>query len=125
MAVICFGYLIAGGEGMPQVMIALSVKDYKTTTAIWRMAKRCLNPQARRRLGWRGRSSILREFMLYGFEQASKDPQTFLREVRETNDPLIGKKGRKDLGAERREGLVVPWQSIFPSEGRPGRERKP
>jgi len=109
---------------MPQVMIALSVKDYKTTTTIWRMAKRNLNPQARRRVGWRGRSSILREFMLYGFEQASKDPHAFLREVRETRDPLIGKKGRKDLGAERREGLVAAWQNIFPSEERSGKGKK-
>ena len=109
---------------MPQVMIAMSVKDYKTTTAIWRMSKKNLNPLARRRIGWRGRSSLLREFMLYGFEQASKDPAGFLREVRETRDPLMGKKGRKDLGAERRESLVPAWQAFFPGETRATRSRK-
>lgn len=109
---------------MPQVMIALSVKDYKTTTAIWRMAKRSLNPQGRRRIGWRGRSSILREFILYGFEQASKDPGAFLREVRDSNDPLIGRKGRKDRGAEKRENLVPVWESFFPSEERSSKAKK-
>ncbi len=109
---------------MPQVMIAMSVKDYKSTTAIWRMAKKNLNPQARRRIGWRGRSSMLREFMLYGFEQASQDPSAFLRNVRDTRDPLMGKKGRKDLGAERREALVAAWQGFFPGESKPSRGRK-
>lgn len=109
---------------MPQVMIAMSVKDYKTTTTIWRMAKRSLNPYARRRIGWRGRSSILREFMLYGFEQAARDPQDFLRAVRETRDPLVGRKGRKDIGAERREGLVSTWEAVFPREGGGGKARK-
>ncbi len=109
---------------MPQVMIALSTKDYKTTTAIWRMAKRNLNPQVRRRIGWRGRSSILREFILYGFEQASKDPQEFLREVRDTNDPLMGRKGRKDRGAERRETMVGHWNTLFPTEMRAPHAKK-
>ena len=99
---------------MPQVMIAMSVKDYKTLSTLWRMSKRSLNPMARRRIGWRGRSSILREFMLYGFERATQDPQAFLRSVRETKDPLIGKRGRKDRGAERREALLMSWESIFP-----------
>lgn len=102
----------------------MSVKDYKTTTTVWRLAKRSLNPNARRRIGWRGRSSILREFMLFGFEQATKDPQAFLRSVRETRDPLVGKKGRKDLGAERREVLVGAWQGIFPSESASHRGKK-
>ncbi len=109
---------------MPQVMIAMSVKDYKTTTTVWRLAKRSLNPNARRRIGWRGRSSILREFMLYGFEQATKDPEAFLRSVRDTRDPLVGKKGRKDIGAERREALVGAWQNIFPTKPATTRSRK-
>ena len=109
---------------MPQVMIALSVKDYKTLSNVWRSAKRSLNPLARRRIGWRGRSSLLREFMLYGFEQATKDPQAFLRSVRDTRDPLIGKKGRKDLGAERREELVAVWEGVFPAAERTPRGRK-
>ena len=109
---------------MPQVMIALSVKDYKTLTSVWKMAKKSLNPHSRRRIGWRGRSSIMREFILYGFEEATKDPQSFLRVVRETSDPLVGKKGRKDKGAERRENLVVQWQATFPTESRATKGRK-
>lgn len=105
-------------------MIALSGKDYKTTTTVWRLAKKSLNPNARRRIGWRGRSSILREFMLYGFEQAAKDPQEFLRTVRDTRDPLVGKRGRKDLGAERREALVTAWEAIFPRESGAGRGKR-
>jgi hypothetical protein len=103
---------------MPQVMIALSVKDYKTQSTVHRMAKRSLNPNSRRRIGWRGRSSIMREFILYGFEQAAKDPEAFLQTVRETKDPLLGKKGRKDAGAERREGLVAAWEGVFPGPDR-------
>ena len=103
---------------MPQVMIVLSVKDYKTLSTLHRMTKRSLNPNSRRRLGWRGRSSILREFMLYGFEEATKEPQTFLRSVRDTKDPLIGKKGRKDIGSERREALLMAWESTFPGPER-------
>ncbi len=109
---------------MPQVMIALSVKDYKTLSTLHRMAKRSLHPLARRRMGWRGRSSILREFMLYGFEQASKDPPAFLRSVRETKDPLVGRKGRKDAGAERRELLVLAWEGVFPAPGKDAPDRK-
>ncbi len=109
---------------MPQVMIAMSVKDYKTTTTVWRLAKRSLNPNARRRIGWRGRSSILREFMLYGFEQATKDPASFLQSVRDTRDPLVGRKGRKDIGAERRETLVGTWQGVFPAKPTSTRSRK-
>lgn len=105
-------------------MIALSGKDYKTTTTVWRMAKKNLNPQARRRIGWRGRSSLLRELMLYGFEQASRDPAAFLRDVRESRDPLLGKKGRKDLGAERREALVASWQAFFPGDSRPAKPKR-
>ena len=103
---------------MPQVMIALSVKDYKTLSNVWRSAKRSLNPLARRRIGWRGRSSLLRELILYGFEEATKDPQAFLRSVRDTKDPLIGKKGRKDIGSERREALLMAWESTFPGPER-------
>ena len=103
---------------MPQVMIALSVKDYKTLSTLHRIARRSLNPNSRRRIGWRGRSSILRELMLYGFEEATKDPQTFLRSVRDTKDPLIGKKGRKDIGSERREALLMAWERTFPGPER-------
>ncbi len=109
---------------MPQVMIGLSVKDYKTTTEVWRMAKRSLNPMVRRRIGWRGRSSLLREFMLYGFELASQNPDAFLRAARDSHDPVFGKKGRKDAGAERREGLVSAWETFFPTEKTSTRARK-
>jgi hypothetical protein len=109
---------------MPQVMIGLSGKDYKTTTDVWRLAKRSLNPMVRRRIGWRGRSSLLREFMLYGFELASQNPENFLRAVRDNHDPLFGRKGRKDAGAERRETLVASWESFFPSQERGSKGRK-
>ncbi len=109
---------------MPQVMIGLSVKDYKTTTEVWRMAKRSLNPMVRRRIGWRGRSSLLREFMLYGFELASQNPDAFLRAARDSHDPVFGRKGRKDAGAERREGLVSAWENFFPTEKASTRSRK-
>ena len=109
---------------MPQVMIALSVKDYRTLSTLYRMAKRSLNPEARRRIGWRGRSSILREFMLYGFEQASKDPQAYLRRVRDTKDPLIGPKGRRDVGAERREIALPAWEPVFPGPEHSIKRRK-
>ncbi len=109
---------------MPQVMIGLSVKDYKTTTEVWRQAKRSLNPMVRRRIGWRGRSSLLREFMMYGFELASKDPEAFVKVVRDSHDPLFGKRGRKDAGAERRESLVSVWENFFPNEKSTPRTRK-
>jgi hypothetical protein len=100
---------------MPQVMIGLSARDYRTTNEVWRLAKRHLNPAVRRRIGWRGRSSFLRQLMLYGFERASADPASFLREVRDTHDPLFGKRGRSEAGADRRESLVEAWQGFFPS----------
>ena len=109
---------------MPQVMIVLSVKDYKTLSTLHRMARRSLNPNSRRRIGWRGRSSILREFMLYGFEEATKDPQAFLRSVRDTKDPLVGKKGRKDIGSERREALLMAWENTFLGPERAVKSRK-
>lgn len=109
---------------MPQVMIGLSGKDYKTTTDVWRLAKRSLNPMVRRRIGWRGRSSLLREFMLYGFELASQNPENFLRAVRDSNDPLFGRKGRKDAGAERREAFLASWEGYFPAQERGSRGRK-
>ncbi len=108
---------------MPQVMIGLSARDYKTTNEIWRLAKRHLNPAVRRRIGWRGRSSFLRQLILYGFEKASEDPARFLREVRETHDPLIGKRGRSEAGAERREGLIPTWTAVFPQDGGSSRRR--
>lgn len=100
---------------MPQVMIGLSARDYHTTNEVWRLAKRHLNPTVRRRIGWRGRSSFLRQLILYGFEKASAHPEEFLREVRDTHDPLFGKRGRSEAGADRREALVAAWQAVFPS----------
>lgn len=108
---------------MPQVMIGLSGKDYKTTTDVWRLAKRSLNPMVRRRIGWRGRSSLLREFMLYGFELASQNPESFLRVVRDNHDPLFGRRGRTDAGAERREKLVTAWEGYFPAQEKGSRKR--
>jgi hypothetical protein len=99
---------------MPQVMIGLSARDYRTTNDVWRMAKRHLNPIVRRRIGWRGRSSFLRQLILYGFEKASESPGEFLRQVRDTHDPLLGKRGRSEAGAERREALVAQWEAFFP-----------
>jgi hypothetical protein len=99
---------------MPQVMIGLSARDYRTTNDVWRMAKRHLNPIVRRRIGWRGRSSFLRQLILYGFEKASENPGEFLRQVRDTHDPLLGKRGRSEAGAERRETLVAQWEAFFP-----------
>jgi hypothetical protein len=99
---------------MPQVMIGLSARDHRTTNEVWRLAKRHLNPAVRRRIGWRGRSSFLRQLILYGFEKASENPAEFLREVRDTHDPLFGKRGRSEAGAERREALVPAWEAFFP-----------
>jgi hypothetical protein len=100
---------------MPQVMIGLSARDYRTTNEVWRLAKRHLNPAVRRRIGWRGRSSFLRQLILYGFEKASADPAGFLREVRDVHDPLFGRRGRSEAGADRREALVAQWEEFFPS----------
>jgi hypothetical protein len=109
---------------MPQVMIGLSARDYKTTNEVWRLAKRHLNPIVRRRIGWRGRSSFLRQLILYGFERASENPAGFLHEVRETHDPLIGKRGRSEAGAERREALITAWAAFFPSDSTAGRRTR-
>jgi hypothetical protein len=109
---------------MPQVMIGLSARDYKTTNEVWRLAKRHLNPIVRRRIGWRGRSSFLRQLILYGFERASENPAAFLHEVRETHDPLIGKRGRSEAGAERREALIGAWGAFFPSDVTPSRRTR-
>ena len=100
---------------MPQVMIGLSARDHRTTNEVWRLAKRHLNPAVRRRIGWRGRSSFLRQLILYGFEKASENPAEFLREVRDTHDPLFGKRGRSEVGAERREALLAAWEAFFPA----------
>jgi hypothetical protein len=100
---------------MPQVMIGLSARDYRTTNEVWRLAKRHLNPAVRRRIGWRGRSSFLRQLILYGFEKASENPAEFLREVRDVHDPLFGRRGRSEAGADRREAMVAQWQGFFPS----------
>jgi hypothetical protein len=106
---------------MPQVMIGLSARDHRTTNEVWRLAKRHLNPAVRRRIGWRGQSSFLRQLILYGFEKASENPAEFLRDVRDTHDPLFGKRGRSEAGAERRESLLPAWEAFFPPapSGRP------
>ncbi len=109
---------------MPQIVIGLSARDFRTTNEVWRLAKRHLNPAVRRRLGWRGRSSFLRELALFGFERASEDPSGFLRAVRETRDPLIGRRGRGEAGAERREALVAAWAQLFPPSPAPSKGRR-
>jgi hypothetical protein len=109
---------------MPQVMIGLSARDYRTTNEVWRLAKRHLNPAVRRRIGWRGRSSFLRQLILYGFEKASADPAEFLREVRDTHDPLFGRRGRSEGGAGRREAMVAQWQGFFPNPTPASRGRR-
>ncbi len=114
-----------GSTPMPQVMIGLSARDYRTTNEVWRLAKRHLNPAVRRRIGWRGRSSFLRQLILYGFEKASENPEQFLRSVRDAHDPLFGRRGRSEAGAEQREQLVAAWQSFFPTPSSPTRARKP
>jgi len=109
---------------MPQVMIGLSARDYRTTNEVWRLAKRHLNPAVRRRIGWRGRSSFLRQLILYGFEKASEDPSGFLREVRDVHDPMFGRRGRSEAGADRREAMVSQWEGIFPSPAPPAKARR-
>jgi hypothetical protein len=106
---------------MPQVMIGLSARDARTTNEVWRMAKRHLNPMVRRRIGWRGRSSFLRQLILFGFEKASENPSEFLRQVRDTHDPMFGKRGRSEAGAERREALVASWEAFFPATATAGK----
>jgi hypothetical protein len=112
---------------MPQVMIGLSARDYRTTNEVWRLAKRHLNPAVRRRIGWRGRSSFLRQLILYGFERASADPEAFLREVRDMHDPMFGRRGRTEAGADKRETMVRQWAEFFPPPGNSsaGRRRGP
>ena len=96
------------------VMMVLSTRDHKTFAHAWRTARAGLHPSTRRRMGLRGRSSLMRELILWGFEQASSDPEAFLRYVRETRDPLIGRTdGRHDLGSERREAMLASWSQAF------------
>ena len=109
---------------MPQVMIGLSARDYRTTNEVWRLAKRHLNPTVRRRIGWRGRSSFLRELILFGFEKASTDPAGFLRDVREAHDPMIGRRGRSEAGADRRAAMIPSWQALFPPPATPPTVRR-
>jgi hypothetical protein len=109
---------------MPQVVIGLSARDFRSTNDVWRLAKRHLNPAVRRRIGWRGRSSFLRELALFGFERASEDPAAFLRGVRDARDPLFGRRGRGDAGTERREALVAAWQRVFPAAAAPSGARR-
>ncbi len=110
---------------MPQVVIGLSARDFRSTSEVWRLAKRHLNPAVRRRIGWRGRSSFLRELVLFGFERASEDPAGFLRGVRDARDPMFGRRGRSDAAAERREALVASWARIFPEPAAPRRRGTP
>jgi len=110
------------GFHMAQIMIGLSARDYRTTDEVWRMVQRHLNPAVRRRIGWRGRSSFLRQLILYGFEKASENPGAFLYDVRETHDPLIGRMGGSEAGAERREALMANWEAYFP--GPPAARRR-
>lgn len=107
---------------MPQVMIGLSGRDMKTTNEVWRIVKRSLNPEIRRRIGWRGRSSVLRQFILYGFERASENPGEFLRHIRDQQDPLFGSRGRAEAGADDRESLIPNWAAALPA--RASRRRK-
>jgi hypothetical protein len=109
---------------MPQVVIGLSARDFRSTNDVWRLAKRHLNPAVRRKIGWRGRSSFLRELALFGFERASEDPAAFLRGVRDARDPLFGRRGRGDAAAERREALVSAWEQVFPPAHVPTRGRR-
>ncbi len=109
---------------MPQVVIGLSARDFRSTNDVWRLAKRHLNPAVRRRIGWRGRSSFLRELALYGFERASEDPAAFLRAVRDARDPMFGRRGRGDAAAERREALVASWTRLFPEAAAGARARR-
>lgn len=109
---------------MPQVVIGLSARDFRSTNDVWRLAKRHLNPAVRRKIGWRGRSSFLRELTLFGFERASEDPAAFLRGVRDARDPLFGRRGRGDPAAERREALVAAWQRVFPQAPASSRGRR-
>ncbi len=108
---------------MPQVMIGLTTRDYKTTNEVWRLTKHNLNPMIRRRIGWRGRSSFLRQLILYGFEKASENPAEFLRQVRDSQDPIVGRRGRGEAGADHRESLVAVWEEFYPKTT--PRARKP
>lgn len=106
---------------MPQVVTGLSARDFRNTNDVWRLAKRHLNPAVRRRIGWRGRSSFVRDLALFAFERASDDPVSFLRGVRDARDPLFGRRGRGDPAAERRETLVAVWERTFPAAEVPAR----
>lgn len=106
-------------------MISLSARDFRTANDVWRLAKRHLNPAVRRRIGWRGRSSFLRELILFGFERASENPAEFLRTVRDAHDPLFGRRGRGEAGADRREALVTAWETFFPQPSRTTRSARP
>ncbi|HEV2449273.1 MAG TPA: hypothetical protein VGU43_02550 [Thermoplasmata archaeon] len=108
---------------MPQVMIGLSGRDMKTTSEVWRVVKRSLNPEIRRRIGWRGRGSLLRQFILYGFERASENPSEFLRHIRDLQDPLFGKRSRAEAGADAREALVANWAAALPASTSTRRRR--
>lgn len=112
---------------MPMVMMVLSTKDHRTLSHAWRSARGGLQSGARRRMGLRGRSSLMRELILWGFEQASTDPEAFLRYVRDTRDPMFGRAdGRKDMAADRREQLLASWSQAFDAmDGATRRKRVP
>jgi archaeosine synthase len=91
---------------MPQVMIGLSARDYHTTNEVWRLAKRHLNPAVRRRIGWRGRSSFLRQLILYGFEkERGSGPPT--RPVPGEPDAPVRTGVSMGRHVERLEGLAL------------------
>ncbi|HYB77872.1 MAG TPA: hypothetical protein VEE83_04225, partial [Thermoplasmata archaeon] len=54
----------------------------------------------------------------------SANPEEFLREVRDTHDPLFGRRGRSEAGADRREAMVVRWEGFFPSPAPSSRPRR-
>lgn len=108
------------------VMMVLSPKDHRTLSQAWRTARSGLNSGTRRRMGLRGRSSLMRELILWGFEEASRDPEAFLRFVRDSRDPFFGKTdGRSDPAGARREELLISWSRAFgPMDGGASRRRR-
>jgi hypothetical protein len=44
--------------------------------------------------------------------------------VRDTHDPLFGRRGRSEAGADRREALIPAWETYFPAPPTSSRTRK-
>ena len=111
---------------MPMVLMVISVRDHETLSRAWRAARGGHHPSVRRRMGLRGRSSLLRELILWGFERASEDPDQFLRFVRDSRDPMLDRAdGRRDPGSARRQDLLESWSSCFEDGGaRRGKARR-